>query len=80
MENLMKLFTAYAMRKQSLVIEITWDKVADWTIYICHRDSNTVIFDENWPSLHFGCARAFEKLAEWGKEYEDLEDLLYNIF
>ena len=80
MKNLMKLFNEYAKVKQSLVIEITWDKVADWTIYIEHRDSKKIIFYENWGSLEFACTRAFLNLEEWGREYEDLENIFYNIF
>lgn len=80
MENLMKLFKAYSKIKQSLVIEINWDKTADWYVYIEHRDSKTIIFDENWASLELVCARAFEKLVEWGQEFEDLENILYDIF
>lgn len=80
MESLIKLFKAYSKIKQSLVIEINWDKTADWYVYIEHRDSKTIIFDENWASLEFVCARAFEKLVEWGQEFEDLENILYDIF
>ena len=80
MEKLMKLFKEYANKKQSLVLDISWDKVANWSIYIEHRDSETVIFDESYASLEYVSARAFEKLVEWGQEFEDLEDILYNIF
>ena len=80
MEKLMKLFKEYANKKQSLILYINWNKVANWSIYIEHGDSKTVIFDENYASLEYVSARAFEKLAEWGQEFEDLEDILYNIF
>ena len=80
MEKLMKLFKEYANKKQSLVFDISWDKINDWSIYIEHRDSQTVIFDENYASIEYASARAFEKLVEWGQEFEDLEDILYNIF
>lgn len=80
MKNLTKLFEGYANVKQSLILDITWDKNADWSIYIEHQDSKTVIFDENDTSLELICARAFIKLVEWGQEFEDLENILYNIF
>ena len=80
MKNLTKLFEEYANIKQSLILNITWDKIADWCVYIEHQDSNTIIFDENGVSLELVCAKAFIKLAEWGEEFKDLENILYNIF
>jgi hypothetical protein len=80
MEKLVKLFNYYALEKQSLTMEIGYNKISDWVISIEHEQSCTIIFNENGGSLELLCAKAFVALAEWGREFEDLEDIILNKF
>ena len=80
MKNLIKLFEGYSNIKQSLRLKISWNEYTNWCVFITELESDTVIFDLNDTSLELVCAKAFIKLAEWGEDFEDLEDILYNIF
>lgn len=77
-ERLLKYYEACHYVKQSLVLELTHDKVMDWSLMICHRDSETVIFDSNNSSLNVLCAECYIALERWASEYSDLADIENN--
>ena len=78
-ERLLKYYEACHCVKQSLVFELTHDKVMDWSLMICHRDSGTIIFDSNNGSLNVLCAECYVALERWAREYSDLEDIENNL-
>ena len=78
-ERLLEYYQACHYVKQSLVLELTHDKLMDWSLMICHRDSGTVIFESNSSSLNILCAKGYVALEKWASEYSDLEDIEINL-
>ena len=70
LNELIKLYERCHNERQSLILEITHDKICDWSIYIKHRDSATTIYDGN-GDLNEQVCRAYLALKEWAIE-EDL--------
>ncbi len=71
LNELIKLYERCHYKRQSLVLEITHDKICDWSIYIKHKDSATTIYDGN-GDLNEQVCRAYLALKEWAIE-EDLQ-------
>lgn len=80
MEKFLRLFRFYKTEKQSLELTFTWDKVADYCLTVYHGDSKTTVVDLQDQCLATLTAKAFTELAEWGKEFAELEDIVYNEF
>ena len=70
LNELIKLYERCHHKKQSLILEITHDKICNWSIYIQHRDSATTIYDGN-GDLNEQTWRAYLALKQWALE-EDL--------
>ena len=70
LNELIKLYERCHNKRQSLILEITHDKICDWSIYIKHRDSETTIYDGN-GDLNEQVCRAYLALKQWALE-EDL--------
>ena len=70
LNELIKLYEKCHYEKQSLVIEITHDKICDWGIYIKHENSKTTIYSGNGALTEQVC-RAYLALNEGAIE-EDL--------
>lgn len=47
LNELIKLYEKCHYEKQSLILEITHNKICDWRIYIKHGDSKTIIYHGN---------------------------------
>ena len=71
LNELIKLYEKCHCEKQSLVLEITHDKICDWTIYIEHRDDSFTIIYDGCGELNEQVCRAYLALKEWAIE-EDL--------
>lgn len=78
-ERLLQYYEKLHFEKQSLCLELSHEKIMDWNLWICHQDSNTVIFHENSPSLNLLSAKAYVALESWAREYVELEDIEYNL-
>lgn len=80
MEDLIKYFKELQTIKQSLELTIEYEKVCDWFLSITHKDSNTYIYSGDCASLKELCIEDLLHLKEWAEQYEELEDIFYNIF
>ena len=70
LNELIKLYKKCHYQKQSIILEITHDKMFDWTICIRHEDSATTIYSGN-GDLDEQVCRAYLALKQWAIE-EDL--------
>ena len=78
MENLIKLFSKMQYHKQSMELDITYDKVADWVIYFVWK-AEGITLESQSASITLACADMIQKLTNLCIEYEDLQDIPYNI-
>ena len=69
--ELIKLFEELSCKYQSLVFELTWDKIADWYLVIRHRDSETIIFEGNVGKFDYLAAQALIAMYDWLDEREN---------
>ena len=61
----MNLFNQYNITYQSLELDITWDKVADWCLLLYHSDSNTVISKLQESDYNRLMAQAYLDFTDW---------------
>jgi len=77
-EKFLTYYSLLQVRRQSLVLELTYDNCCGWCCTIIHRDTNTVIYKSDGTSLDLISAHGFVALAEWAYE-ELLDDVLYEL-
>lgn len=81
LETLFKLYYKAHLEYQSLILELTHDKIADWTLSIVHRDSHTTIFESNSVFLTDLAAQGYLALKKWldQKDIDIADKLLAEI-
>jgi len=80
MENLIKLFSKMQYHKQSMELEITYDKVADWVVYFVWKDKKITLESQS-ISITLACADMLQKLVNLCIEDDDIDlnNIPYNI-
>lgn len=80
MENLIKLFSKMQYHKQSMTLDITYDKIVDWCIHFVWRDKR-IILDSQSCSLTLACADMIQKLTDLCVQSDDNElvDIPFNV-
>lgn len=78
LETLLKLYYSAYLKYQSLTLELSHDKGADWDLVITHRDSHTVIFSMNSCFLTDLAVQGYTALKEWldQKNYDGAQEFL----
>lgn len=80
MENLIKLFSKMQYHKQSMELDITYDKITDWVIYFVWRDKRITLESQS-ISITLAWADMLQKLTDLCLDDDDIDlnNIPYNV-
>lgn len=78
MNELIKLFEQMQRKKASMVLNISFDRVADWYIEFVWRDKEIILFSQD-ANITIASIKMIKKLIDLCEDYEELQDIPRNI-
>ena len=78
MNELIKLFERMQSVKQSMVLDISFDRVADWYIEFVWRDKEIILFSQD-TNITIASIKMIKKLIDLCSDYEELQDIPGNV-
>ena len=76
--ELIKLFEKMQTIKQSMILDIYFDKVEDWWIEFTWRDKNITFSSQN-ANITIASIEMIKMLIDLCNDYEELQDIPVNV-